>query len=260
VLGQVGGPLPRARRSRPSRSFECTSPAAHPDTCCGGRADSGDAEEQVVSAPDRARTRGPGHPHLGGHGDSVATQARPRAPGSPRRRRRTAAQARHHQGLVARAHDPHRCEEGRPHPRRRRLAHPRHQLRPGPRRSQGHRQGEGQRDPAGLRLPALRSRWVLPSGLHRGPRGRDREDRDRVPLPCPRLVRRPRRHPLHPDRDRQRLLLSRQGLHPRGVLLRRAPSADQALHAPPQRQGGAIPADPGQRTALRPPLAQRRPH
>lgn len=65
--------------------------------------------------------------------------------------------------------------------------------------------------------------------------------------------------PLHPDRDRQRLLLSRQGLHPRGVLLRRAPSADQALHAPPQRQGGAIPADPGQRTALRPPLAQRRP-
>ncbi len=133
------------------------------------------------------------------------------------------------------------------------------QLRPGPRRSSSHRQGQSERRSTRLRLPTLRGRWVLPAGLHRGPRRRDREDRDRVPLSRPRLVHRPRRYPVHPDRDRQRLLLPRQRLHPSGVLVRLAASTDQALHAPAQRQGRALPADLGQRTALRPPLAQRSP-
>lgn len=231
------------------------SPDPDPDRC--GRADRTDAEEQVVSAPDRARTRVHRHHHLGRDRHPLAPQTRPAPTRPPRRRRPTAPQARQDHRALARAHDPHRCEEGRPHPRRRRLAHPRHQLRPSPRRSQGHRQGQSTRRSTRLRVPPLRGRWVLPTGLHRGPPRRDREDRDRVPLPRPRLVRRPRHHPVHPDRDRQRLLLPRQGLHPRGLLVRRTPSANQVLHAPPQRQGRAIPADPGQRTALRPPLDQR---
>ncbi len=64
--------------------------------------------------------------------------------------RRTAAQARDDQGLVARPHDPHRRGEGRAHPRRWRVAHPRCRI--GPKASR--RACQDCRRQGWLRLPA----------------------------------------------------------------------------------------------------------
>jgi hypothetical protein len=50
----------------------------------------------------------------------------------------------------------------------------------------------------------------------------------------------------------------RQGVHPIAVR-RRPPPADQAVHPATQRQGRALPADPGRGTPLRPPLDIRSP-
>ena len=140
--------------------------------------------------------------------------------------------------------------------RRRRLARPRPRIRPTPR----HRPGQGRRCPARLRLPAFGHRRILPPGLHRSPAGREGHHRDRIPLPSPRVLRRPRHQPDQPRHHRQRRLLPGHSLQPhrgRG----RTPPADRAVHASPQRQGRALPADPRRRTPLRPNLDLRsRPH
>src|SRR5699024_8585262 len=70
------------------------------------------------------------------------------------------------------------------------------------------------------------------------------------------LVRCPWHHPHPPCRDRQRRVLSLGGLRPDRWQSIPAPE-DQALHPSPQREGGALSADPGRRTALRPTLHQR---
>ena len=96
---------------------------------------------------------------------------------------------------------------------------------------------------ARLRLPALHRRRVLPARLHRAARRREGRHRGRVPGPGEGLVRRPRHHPHPPGRHRQRRLLPLERLRPDRRQQHPAPE-DQAVHPAPQRQGGALPADP----------------
>ncbi len=85
--------------------------------------------------------------------------ARPQPSPVHRPRWREQPQATADRRQTARAHDPHRREEGRTHPRRRRLAHPRQEQRPRPTGCAPQRQVGARR----LRLPALRHRRVLPA-------------------------------------------------------------------------------------------------
>jgi len=106
-----------------------------------------------------------------------------------------------------------------------------------------------------LCLRALHPRRPLPARLHRTNGRRERGHRSRIPRPCEGLVCRPR-HRSHPaNRHRQRRLLQTRGIRPD----RRRPDptpGDQALHAPPRREGGALTAHPGRRTPLRPGVHQ----
>lgn len=72
----------------------------------------------------------PGRHDLGRDRDQVVAQVGSSSTRLPRCRWRADPQTRHHQGLVAGPHAPHRREKGRQDPRRRRVAYPRHQLRP----------------------------------------------------------------------------------------------------------------------------------
>src|SRR5918994_632835 len=70
------------------------------------------------------------------------------------------------------------------------------------------------------------------------------------------LVRRPRHHPHPPGGHRQRRLLPLDGLRPDRRQPHPAPE-DQTVHPAPQRQGRALPTDPGRRSPLRPRLPLR---
>ena len=104
-------------------------------------------------------------------------------------------------------HDPPGRQEGRTHPTWGRLTGPR------ARNPQSQSLQTRQRSQDRLRLPAHRHRRLLPSGLHRGPRRREGLHHDRLLLPCPDLLRRPRRHQARAGRHRQRGELPRPDLH-----------------------------------------------
>ncbi len=257
VPGRVGGPLPRARRSRPDRPVpapaqpptQTPTAVVDPDRC--------DAEEEVVG---RRIVRELADQHVS---ISVATVTRwlhrlgvarldhLDVDGEPLRK----------PGKIPRTgppHDPHRIKKvGRipegggwritgstptkpvpqpaPRPRPRSAA-------PGPATS----------------IPALRRRRFSRLAYTEALPDETAKTRDIGFLfPSPRLVPRPRRHQVHPRRDRQRFLL-RARTSPAPCASSRPSPADPALHPTPQRQGRALPAHPRQRAALRPPLAQRR--
>ena len=95
---------------------------------------------------------------------------------------------------------------------------------------------------AGLSLPALHRRRVLPAGLHRAGRRREGRHRGRVPGPGKGLVRRPRHHPHPPRRHRQRRLLPRDDFAGSSAT---APGTRRSSRSPrATTEGGALPADP----------------
>ncbi len=252
----MGQPLPRTRSSRPGRPLQRTAPPPHPDIPGGGRADHRATQEASLSDTDRHRSGGRRRTNRGVHGHPDPAPRGPTASVMARRRRRTAARTGHDHRPISRAHDSHRRQESRPNPRRWRLARPRTRIRPRQgsrprrprRRSQGH--------PRRVHLHPLRGRRVLPPGLQRVPRRRDRDHGRRLPLPRPRVLPGSRHHPLHADRHRQRACLHLQALHPAPGLVRLTPPADPPLHDQAQRQGRALPRTDEQRSSLCPGMDQ----
>ena len=114
-----------------------------------------------------------------------------------------------------------------------------------------------QRSQDRLHLPAQRHRRLLPPGLHRGPRRREGLHHDRLLLPGPRLLRRPRHHQARASRHRQRGQLPGPDLHHNHYLPGLTPPENPPLHPTPQRQGRAPQPHPGRGVPLRPHLQLR---
>ena len=102
-------------------------------------------------------------------------------------------------------------------------------------------------------LRAFGRRRLLPAGLLRDPRQRDRRHRHRLLASSSGLLRRLWHH-RRAGHDRQRLVLPLPGLHRRADGSGDRPYPHEALFAPDQRQGRALQPDPAQRMGLCPAL------